>query len=488
MKKPIDHIVPLLNRAFLFIILFAVTLLCACGDDDPEIDPDAPVIEAAEGLTARAGETVTLTFSVTAPGTVSEISVEASAGIVNITNEQEIIGSTSGTVQVSYATTGDISGKQTVTLTVRDQQGKSLSQPADIEVFVPISYGMALAAGAGDVSTTFLQGLVDLNITSVNNTTSTEIAQFAAIYSDGNSLFAAGFGAPATMGKYVFNSAGEAVLDEQIIVEGSNSFSTVEILDEDNGYATVSGGLSRAIRFSPSEMRITGEIDLSDAGEGLFYSDIIVRGNTLFIALNDFGSSGEAKVAVVDRTTNTLEKVISDARTATLSGTLTTSIMVSDANGDIYIQGSGLFSEKTSGILRIKAGETEFDPDYFFDLGTATGGSCFGLYHFGEGLTFTTLSENDDNWFGTDGNNPAFRYRKIDLSARTDGGDLDPSLPNTFATSRTMFFIQVSDDEILFPIAGTSEDALYSYTVSSGNITKKITSTGGHVTGLVTVN
>ena len=235
-------------------------------------------------------------------------------------------------------------------------------------------------------------------------------------------------------------------------------------------------------------MRITGEIDLSDAGEGVYYSDMIIRDNTLFIALNDFGSSAQAMVAVVNLEDNTLEKVITDDRTATLFGTLNSSIMVLDENDDIYVQGSGLYSGKTGGILRIKSGETDFDEDYFFDLGTTVGKSCFGLYHFGEGLTFTAVSEDDDNWFGFDGSNPSFRLHKLDLSAKTDEGDLDESIPNTFAASRSMFFHQVSDDEILFSVAGTNEDALYSYEINSGTISKKITSNGGYVSGIVEIN
>jgi hypothetical protein len=65
------------------------------------------------------------------------------------------------------------------------------------------------------------------------------------------------------MSKYVFNSTGAAVLDQEIIVPGSSSFSAVEIISEQTAYATVGGGLSRAVIFSPTDMRITGEIDLT---------------------------------------------------------------------------------------------------------------------------------------------------------------------------------------------------------------------------------
>lgn len=353
------------------------------------------------------------------------------------------------------------------------------------EPIVNIKYGVSIVSGAGNVQTTFLQGLTDLKVSSINNSNGIELGQFSSIYSDGKSMFTAGFGAPATMKKYVFDKTGKAVLDQEIIVPGSNSFSTLEILNETTGYATVGGGISKVIKFNPTTMRIIGEIDLKDAGDDLFYSDMIVRGNNLFVALNDFGGSGLAKVAVVDLTTDKLDKVITDDRTASLFNTLTSEIMMADAQGNIYIQASGLFSGKPSGVLKIKTGETEFDKNYFFNLKEATGKTCFGLYNLGNDVVGTTISEDDTNFFGTDGANPVFRYHKLNLSTTEDLGDLDTTLPNNFAASRTSFMKKVSDDEILFSIAGVGEDGLYSYNISNGSISKKIESTSGYITGLI---
>ena len=210
---------------------------------------------------------------------------------------------------------------------------------------VDINYGLTIVSGAGDVQTTFIQGLPTLDISSVDNSNSTELSNYASIFTDGTSLYAPGFGAPATMSKYDFSSSGEAELDQQIIVPGSNTVSTVEIISPTDGYATVGGGLSKVIQFDPSTMRITGVIDLSDAGEGLFYADLLARDNKLFVALNDFGSSGIAKVAVVDLATKTLDKIITDTRTSTVFGSTNTAVFALDDNGDIYVQGSGLFSE-----------------------------------------------------------------------------------------------------------------------------------------------
>ena len=165
--------------------------------------------------------------------------------------------------------------------------------------------------------------------------------------------------------------------------------------------------------------------------------------------------------------------------------------MVTDANGDIYLVASGLAfgdaaGDKPAGVLKIKAGETDFDEDYFFNLTEAIGEeTCFGLTYVDNGLAFTIVSEDDSNYFGFDGANPVFRYRKIDIYNKTDLGDLAANLPNTHAERKGSVRQRVSDDELILSIASANEDALYSYKISTGEASKKITSTGGNFTGLI---
>ncbi|MEW7279778.1 hypothetical protein ABW636_14390 [Aquimarina sp. 2201CG1-2-11] len=348
-----------------------------------------------------------------------------------------------------------------------------------------INYGLAMVSGSGNTVSTYVQGLKDLGATEINNSNGTEIGQFAAIYTEGSSLFTAGFGAPATMQKFVFNDEGITTLDQSIVVPGANSFSTVEIVSPTQGYATVGGGLARVVIFNPTTMKITGEIDISDAGEGLFYSDILVRDSHMFIALNDFGGAAQASLAVIDLSENKLDKIITDERTSTLFNTLTSEILTLADNGDIYVQATGLYTDKPGGILRIKKDQTDFDTEYFFDLAATVGKTCFGLYHFGDGQSFTLTSDDDANFFGTDGANPVFSYHKLNLSTKESLGVLSESLPKTFAASRTAFMMQISDTEILFPIAGTDLDAIYSYNPATGETSQKSKSSSGYITGIV---
>jgi len=355
----------------------------------------------------------------------------------------------------------------------------------DNDPVLEINYGLAMVSGSGNTVSTYVQGVKDLNTSEISNTNGTEIGQFAAIYTDGNSLFTAGFGAPATMQKFVFDNQGVAVLDQSIVVPGANSFSSVEIVNPTTGYATVGGGLARVIIFNPTTMKITGEVDISEAGEGIFYSDILVRDNHMFIALNDFGTASKISLAVINLSENKLDKIISDERTSTLFNTLTSEILTLSDNGDIYIQATGLYTDKPGGIVRIKKGETDFDSEYFFNLTEIVGKTCFGIYHFGNEQSFTLVSDNDDNFFGTDGANPAFSYQKINLNTNKSMGVVSETLPKTFAASRTAFMKQVSDTEIIFPIAGTDLDAIYSYNLTTGAVSQKTKSSSGYITGIV---
>ena len=352
--------------------------------------------------------------------------------------------------------------------------------PMEPDPVVEINYGVSVVAGSSGMRTSYLQGLTDLEVSTIDNTDATELGGFSTISTDGKNLFAAAFGAPATMTKYKFDDQGKAVYDEAIIVPGANSFSTIEIVNETTGFATVGGGVYKVVEFNPETMRITGEIDISEPGN-FFYSDMIVRDNTLFVALNDFGGADSSKIAVVDLNTRTLDKVIKDGRTGTLFGNLVSEILTTDEEGNIYVNAFGLsqFSSgnKPAAILKINAGETDFDPEYLFNLTETTGKSCFGVYYLGDGMAITTTVEDESQFFFE----PVFRYRKINLSEKTDLGEIATDLPNSSAP----YFKQDSDDEFLFPIAGSDEDALYRYTISTGEVSKVLNSTGGQITGFV---
>lgn len=378
-------------------------------------------------------------------------------------------------------------GILTLALTVSCSSDDSPSMKKEIK------FGMATVSGAWPNTTTYLQGLENLDFTTVGNDNATELTGSSSVVVEGQFMYAKPFGAPANLVKYTFDENGLAQEDNKIVVPGANTFSTIYFKDETTAYATVAGGISKLIVFNPTTMRVEDEISLKDVTDKFpdanrtYYLDMIERDNKLFMTVhyeNNFAPINDyAYVAIINLETNTVEKVIEDQRTGMLfGGSSSNAGMVKMANGDIYIQGKGTTDgggNAPSGIVRIKNGASEFDADYFFNLSEATGNICYGIFHV-NGKSYTAKIEDETDFWEFTGN-PQFKYFEIDLENKTSLGAV-AGLPTTYA-SRGMAVTSFNNSEIVFTIATNDENALYKLNVGSNAMDKMFTSTGGYITG-----
>ena len=311
---------------------------------------------------------------------------------------------------------------------------------ADVE----IKYGMATVSGAWPNTTTYLQGVEDLDFSTIGNNEAKELTGTASVVSEGKHLYAKPFGAPANLVKYKFDKNGLVQEDNKIVVPGANTFSSIHFKSETEAYATVAGGISKLIVFNPTTMRIVDEISLTAVTEKFpeatrtYYQDLIERDNKLFMTVyyeNNFAPVNDyAYMAIINLETNEVEKVIEDQRTGMLfGGPGANTGMIKTANGDIYIQAKGTANNggtAPSGVLRIKNGATEFDIDYFFNLTTATGNLCYGIYQL-NGKTFTTRVEDETDFWEYLTGNPQFKYFEINIENQTSLGAVT-GLPTTY--------------------------------------------------------
>lgn len=352
---------------------------------------------------------------------------------------------------------------------------------------IQVNYAIANVGGAYPSQTTYVQGLQDLNIAALDNKNAAELPSFSSQWAYNGAVYLTNFGSPATINKYTFDAKGKAVFAGKLIAPGANTFSTIEFVSPTEAYASVGGGLARVIKFNPTALQITGEINLSSIlksnASSTYYLGMKARDGKLFMGVNYFDSNfnpfDAAYVAVIDLAQNKVEKLLSDTRTGNvfLAGSSVSGFAL-DANGDLYIQAQGT-SKVPSGILRIKKGETDFDPSYFFDLKSATGKDCAGLYLF-NGLAFTTQIQDPTDAYETKG--PNFRYYKIDLAYKKSLGDVAQSLPNIFGSSSSIMR-KFDDNNILFVVSAAKENAIYSYNIANGSVAKKITLNSGTCTG-----
>lgn len=149
-------------------------------------------------------------------------------------------------------------------------------------------------------------------------------------------------------------------------------------------------GLGLIYIFNPETMQKTGEINLTSLGIQDNNPDIgimIERDGYVFAGLSQMVGGWtspenykQADVAVIDTKTDKLVKMISEKTSGFSQATrpIDPKSLFMDEKGDIYISclgNFGMVAGHKAGILRIKKGETDFDPTYHW---TITGASIEG--------------------------------------------------------------------------------------------------------------
>ncbi|WP_315814854.1 hypothetical protein [Paraflavitalea speifideaquila] len=281
------------------------------------------------------------------------------------------------------------------------------------------------------------------------------------------------------MTKYAFDKNGKATKASELVVPGAKTYSTVEFVNPTEAYASVAGGLAKLIKFNPTTMERTGEIDLSSILRAeapvMYYLGMKARDGKLFMGVFYEGAgfvekyNDTAYVAVIDLATGKLEKLIKDYRTGSVFDAYDSFSI--DKNGDIYVAALG-YTNRPSGLLRIKKGQTDFDPAYFFDFDAATGYKCRGVSLFDNGLAFTlALVKPADSY---EINGPSHQFYKLDVVQKTSAGKLG-GLPDVFGSNGATMRLY-GNDQVIFAFAGKTENSLYSYQLANSSVSKKISS------------
>lgn len=138
--------------------------------------------------------------------------------------------------------------------------------------------------------------------------------------------------------------------------------------------------------FNPQTMELIGEIDLSSyAAPGLavpMFGAPFVHDGRLYVTLNQTdmtfqpATEPQIELAVINTQTDKVERVIYEKASGIGIGTYTYGQQTFiDEKGDMYLMCTGAYGmnpKYKTGILRIKKGETEFDPTYNWVLNDQT--------------------------------------------------------------------------------------------------------------------
>lgn len=162
----------------------------------------------------------------------------------------------------------------------------------------------------------------------------------------------------------------------------NNSANSIVKLSSTKAYLSLAG-LGKIYIFNPETMQKTGEIDLSFLGIQDNNPDIgimIERDGYVFAGLSQMVGGWtspenykQADMAVIDANTDKLIKMISEKSSGFSQATrpIDPKSLFMDEKGDIYISclgNFGMVAGHKAGILRIKKGETDFDPTYHWTI------------------------------------------------------------------------------------------------------------------------
>ena len=280
--------------------------------------------------------------------------------------------------------------------------------------------------------------------------------------------------------------------EEGMPVPADASPSGFLFIDDENAYMSLSE--SGAVwAFNPTTLEKSAEIDLQayavgsdeDASDDTSPdpSNLVVKDGKLHVALcQSYNSMTMARpgmyVAVIDMENNEVEQIISDTeRGFAMAGNIHScdGAAFLDENGDLYVMAMGSWGwveGQKAGYLRIKAGETKFDPDWELDFSTfnvdVTGGVIDYLHYAtyaGNGIVYGSAhvpgdESNPVNWV----KDKCYSYVKVDIWNNTVEA---LPLPPTGAYGSDMV---MDGDLMIAPMYTDEGTGIYVYDTVSGEV------------------
>lgn len=248
--------------------------------------------------------------------------------------------------------------------------------------FEGIVFATSIPNADGSSGAAYLQGIPKLTTNPVDNSkglptgfgTTPIVAPSGSVYSlpdyMGNSR--------AAIVRYVPNAKGELVEKGKLQISAGAQACNVVEANAEKAYISCQG-TGKIVVFNPTTMKQVKEIDLNSyAQKGLNVAPatMIVRDADLFVGLsqrdaNWMPTKASAELVVIDTKTDEVKKHITNTTLGLSTATrpIDPKSIFMDENKDIYVNcigGFGMNPQLPGGIIRIKNGSTDIDPDYSF--------------------------------------------------------------------------------------------------------------------------
>lgn len=318
--------------------------------------------------------------------------------------------------------------------------------------------------------------LKDLSVANFTNSKSRQTTEYPYVTLYNNDVFVM----PSRFGDIVrkFTRQADGTLAETGSLTAPSASGPIATVIENSsrGYISLFKA-GKIIVFNPSTMAILNTIDLTSyalGGDGNPDPNILAfRNGKLYVACsqtsNGYTSSHPVQVLIIDVNNSFSVTSATDSRSAWAGSINEQKSLFFDENGDLYVfcvASYGFAPGQKSGFLRIKNGQTNFDPTYFFNVSDYSIADVPGnkvdylqrMRYAGGGIVYSTgnvyaLMSNPPNYVS----DRTYGSFKVDIVNKTITKLAIP-YSNGYAASVGLF-----DNKVLFGVAGTSGVGIFRY-------------------------
>lgn len=338
----------------------------------------------------------------------------------------------------------------------------------------------------GSTPIAYIGTLKDLSVVNYTNAKARQVTTYPIVYTRGSDVFYVPYkllSAPSlgdNIKKYTRQTDGTLKESGALVLPPNSAPVGLAFESDTKAYCTLAN-LGKIAIFNPSTLTVTSYIDLTSYALGDGSPDptnILLRNNKLYVCLaqtpNGFSSTYPVQVAIIDLTNGNSVTTTTDSR-STFAGSLDSKHSVFfDENGDFYVScvsSYGFVPGQKCGFLRIKNGQTTFDPTYFFNITDFSIPGIPGnkvnylqhLYYTGSGIVYASgnipgLVSNPPDYV----NDYSFGYFKLNLQAKTVE-KINMPYSNGYA-----HYIMPYENKILLPMATKTGVGIYTYDPVSG--------------------
>ncbi|WP_080054238.1 hypothetical protein [Spirosoma aerolatum] len=319
--------------------------------------------------------------------------------------------------------------------------------------------------------------LKDLSVTSFTNAKSRQSTEYPYVTVYKNDVFVMPQRFGDIIRKYTRQSDGN-LAEAGTVVAPAGSQPICTVIESDTRAYTTLFATGKILVFNPTTLAVLNTIDLTKyalGGDGNPDANVMAfRDGKLYVACSQtsdgYTSKFPVQVLIIDVTNNFAITSATDSRSTWAGSINEQKSIFFDEAGDLYIfcvasYGFGGPTQKC-GFLRIKNGQTAFDPTYFFNVAdysiTGVPGNKVDylqrMRYAGNGIVYATgniyaLASNPPNYV----NDRTYGAFKVDLANKTIT-KLNLPYSNGYGSSVGLF-----ENKVLFGIAGTSGVGIYSY-------------------------